>query len=120
MNKFILALAMLFSVAIAPLASAQSTSGRQIKLVLGRNSNVDPVLITKHFSEKCPNITLTTNRQRSDFLLQAWGWSGDYRFLIVAKGGDQIYATQTALLSNAVKDVCHFLNTRAAPAPGSY
>jgi hypothetical protein len=119
MNKFILAFAMLLAMAIAPLAGAQSTSGRQIKLVLGRGSNVDPVLITKHFGEKCPNVTLTTNRQRSDFLLQAWGWSGDYRFLIIAKGGDQIYATQTAILSNAVKDVCHFLNTRA-PAAASY
>lgn len=120
MNKFILAFAMLLAVAIAPLASAQSTSGRQLKLVLSRRSNVDPVLITKHLGEKCPNITLTTNRQRSDYMLQAWGWSGDYRFLVIAKGGDQIYATQTALLSNAVKDVCHFLNTQAAPTPASY
>lgn len=91
---------------------------RPIRLVLSRRSTVDPSLIVKHLSEKCPNVSLTTNRQRSDFMLNAWGWSGDYRFMVIAKGGDTIYATQTALLSNAVKDVCHFLN-KSAPEPDS-
>jgi hypothetical protein len=46
-------------------------------------------------------------------MLQALGWPGDgYHFMIIAKGGDSLYATKTVLLSNAVKDVCHFLNTR--------
>jgi len=46
-------------------------------------------------------------------MLQAFGWPGDgYRFMVIAKGGDTLYATKTVLLSNAVKDVCHYLNTR--------
>jgi len=32
--------------------------------------------------------------------------------MITTKDGEQIFATQTAYLSNAVKDLCHFLNTR--------
>lgn len=111
MKKLIFGVAVLMLAGLAPLASAQSTN-RPLRLVLGRGSNVDPVEIVKHLSHQCPNVTLTTNRQQSDFLLEARGWSGDYRFLIVAKGGDTIYATETALLSNAVKDVCKFLNTR--------
>jgi hypothetical protein len=120
MKKFILGLAVLLlagAMGMAPSAKAQSAPpGRQLKVVLSRQSNVDPVEIMKHFSQKCPNVTLTTNPRHSDFMINAQGWSGNYRFMVIQKGGDTIYATQTALLSNAVKDVCHFLNTRA-PAP---
>jgi hypothetical protein len=86
--------------------------GKPLKLVLAKQSTADPVEIMKHLSQKCPNITLTTNPKTSDYMLYAGGWSGDYRFMVIAKGGDTIYATETALLSNAVKDVCKFLDTR--------
>jgi len=112
MKKFIFGLAVWLLAAIAPLANAQY-AGRPLKLVLDRRSTVDPVGIVKNLNQKCPNVTLTTNVKQSDYMLSAWGWSGNYRFLIVAKGGDTIFATQTSFLSNAVKDVCHFLNTRA-------
>ena len=113
MKKFILGLAMLLLAGVAPVvpvASAQPPS-KPIKIVMSRQSTVDPVEIMKHLSQKCPNVTLTTNPKRSDFMLHAGGWSGNYRFLVIAKGGDTVYATQTTLLSNAVKDVCHYLNT---------
>jgi hypothetical protein len=87
-------------------------SGRQFRLVLARRSTADPVEIMKHLSQTCPNITMTTNSKSSDYMLYAGGWSGDYRFMVIAKGGDTVYATETALLSNAVKDVCKFLNNR--------
>ena len=86
--------------------------GRALKLVLARQSTVPIVDIMKDVSQKCPNVTITTNPQRSDYMLFAGGWSGEYRFMVIGKGGDTLYATKTALLSNAVKDVCHFLNTR--------
>ena len=92
-------------------AGAQTVPGRPLKLVLARQSMVSPVDIMKDFSEKCPNITLTSNPARSDYMLYAGGWSGEYRFMVIAKGGDTIYATKTQLLSNAVKDVCKYLNT---------
>ncbi|MFZ0980721.1 MAG: hypothetical protein WAN23_15070 [Candidatus Acidiferrales bacterium] len=115
MKKFIISLAVLLLAGlagVAPAAKAQSApSGKPLKIVLTRQSTVDPVEIMKHLSQKCPNVTLTTNPKRSDFMLHAGGWSGNYRFLVIAKGGDTVYATQTTLLSNAVKDVCHYLNT---------
>lgn len=123
MKKFILGTAVLLLAGLAglaPAAKAQSAppSGPPLKIVLSRQSNVDPVEIMKHLSQKCPNVTLTTNPKRSNFMINAQGWSGDYRFMVIQKGGDTIFATQTALLSNAVKDVCRFLNTRA-PEPAS-
>lgn len=111
MKTFIFGLALLLLAAMAPVASAQYAA-KPLKLVLDRRSTVDPVGIVKNLSQKCPNVTLTSNARESDYMLSAWGWSGAYRFMIVAKGGDQIFATQTSFLSNAVKDVCHFLNTR--------
>lgn len=115
MKKFILGLAVLSLAGlagVAPTAKAQSAPpGKQLKIVLSRQSTVDPVEIMKHLSQKCPNVTLTTNPRKSDFMVHAGGWSGDYRFLVIAKGGDTVFATQTTLLSNAVKDVCHYLNT---------
>lgn len=115
MKKFILGLAVLLLAGlagVAPAAKAQSAPAqKRLKIVLSRQSTVDPVEIMKHLSQKCPNVTLTMNPKRSDFMLHARGWSGDYRFLVIAHGGDTVYATETTLLSNAVKDVCHYLNT---------
>jgi hypothetical protein len=120
MRKFILALAVLLLAGIAgvaPAANAQQSApppppvhGRQLKVVLSRQSNVDPVEIIKHLGQKCPNVVITRDEKASDYLLDA-RWYGNYRFQVVAHGGDTVYATQTTLLSNAVKDVCKYLNT---------
>ncbi len=105
---------LLLAVSLSQL-SAQRTAqpaGKQLKLVLAWQSTADPVQIMKHLSQECPNVTLTTNPRNSDYMLYAGGWSGGYRFMVIAKGGDTIYATETVLLSNAVKDVCRFLESR--------
>jgi hypothetical protein len=92
--------------------AAPPSPPKSLKLVLARQSTVWPVDIMKDLSEKCPGVSLTANPQRSDFMLYAGGWSGDYRFMVIAKGGDTIYATKTVMLSNAVKDVCNFLSSQ--------
>jgi hypothetical protein len=91
---------------------AAQPAGRQMKVVLARQSTADPIEIMKHLSQNCPNITITTNPKTSDYMLYAGGWSGGYRFMVIAKGGDTIYATETVLLSSAVKNVCKFLDAR--------
>src|SRR5277367_203884 len=85
--------------AVPPAQVLAQPAGKELKLVLARQSTADPVEIMKHLSEKCPNIMLTTNPKSSDYMLYAGGWSGGYRFMVIAKGGDTIYATETALLS---------------------
>jgi len=86
--------------------------GKPLKVVLARQSTVPMVDVMKNLTDHCPNVTITTNPHNSDFMLYAGGWSGEYRFMVIAKGGDTLYATKTVLLSNAVKDVCKFLNSR--------
>ena len=113
-KKLIAVLAILLIAGTAGIAGAGTdiASGRPLKIFLARQSNVPSVDIMKNLSEKCPNVTITATPQKSDYMLKAF-WSPDdrYRFEVVAKGGDSVYATKTVLLSNAVKDVCHFLNT---------
>jgi len=119
-KSFITALAILLLACVVPVGSADSQN-RQIKLLLSPGSNVDPVEIIKHLGQKCPNVVITHNRnpKASDYLLDA-RWNGDYRFQVVAHGGDTVYATQTTLLSNAVKDVCKFLNSQPAASSQTY
>ena len=95
-----------------PATRADRPAPRQLRIVLAPRSTADPFEVTKHFSQSCPNVTITRNEHESDFMLYAGGWSGDYRFMVIKKGGDVLYTTETALLSNSVKNVCKFLNTR--------
>ena len=93
-------------------ASAQDSApppAHPLKLVMARNSTVPMAYVMKDVSERCPGVTLTTNPQHSDYMLYAGGWSGQYSFMVIAKGGDTLYATRTVMLGNAVKDVCKFL-----------
>jgi hypothetical protein len=98
--------------AVATANAGPESVGRPLKLVLERHSTVPAVEVMKNLSDHCPNVTITTNPHNSNFMLSAGGWPGEYRFMVIAKGGDAIYATKTVLLSNAVKDVCKFLNSQ--------
>jgi hypothetical protein len=112
MKKFLLFIPVFAVVLFARTAGAGAGSVpvRPLKLVLARQSTVNPADVMKNLSEKCPGVILTTNLKASDYMLYAGGWSGGYKFMVIAKGGDTIYATQTVMLSNAVKDVCLFLS----------
>ncbi len=113
MKKIALASAVLMLAGIS--AAAPKPEPRPLKLVMARQSSVDPVEIIKHLSQKCPNVTITTNPRHSDYMLYA-GWGGNYRLMVIKHGGDTIFATETVLLSNAVKDVCRFLNSQPPPS----
>jgi hypothetical protein len=93
------------------LAGMSASAGpRPLKLVLSPRSTVPPGEVLRHLGSHCPNVGLTQDSKRSDFMLEAWGWSGNYRFTVFAHGGDAVYSTSTMRLGNAVKDVCTFVN----------
>lgn len=105
----------LLPVTVLAVLCAASTFARPegtIKLVLSPRSTADRFEVTKHFGQDCRNVLITSNEHESDYMLVAGGWSGDYRFMVVRKGGGILYVTETMLLSNSVKNVCKFLNTR--------
>jgi hypothetical protein len=109
MKKLLLAVAVLiFAVTGAANAEPQS----RMKFYLSPNSSVPRAEIMKHLVDKCPNVAFTLDSKKSDYMLEAWGWSGNYKFTVFQKGGVAVYSTTTARLSNSVKDVCKFVNSQ--------
>ena len=84
---------------------------KTVRLYIAPHSTVALPDIMKNLVSRCPNATITIDPQKSDFMLQAWGWSGNYKFTVFERGGTAVYGTTTVTLSNAVKDVCHFLQS---------
>jgi len=100
------------TLAVLCAASAFGQTEAAIKVVLSPRSTADRFQVTKHFGESCRNVAITSNERDSDYMVVAGGWSGDYRFMVIEKGGRVLYVTETMLLSNSVKNVCKFLSTR--------
>jgi hypothetical protein len=85
-----------------------------IKFFMSPRSYVPTSEILKNLNEKCPGATIVLDPKKSDYMLEAGGWSGNYRFVLFRKGGEAVYSTQTVMLSNAVKDVCKFVKSDTA------
>jgi hypothetical protein len=83
-----------------------------LKIFLSPASNIPKPDIMKNLTDKCPNVSITSDPKRSDFMIEA-RWVGRYEFTVYRHGGDAVYGTQTSFLHNAVKDVCHYINTHA-------
>jgi hypothetical protein len=43
-------------------------------------------------------------------MLEATRWPDHYKFTLFRRGGDAVFSTSTHLMSNSVKDVCHYVN----------
>jgi len=71
--------------------------------------------IMKTFGERCPEVTITMNKDRADFvvLLDHEGGKGvalkDNKFALFNKDGDAVKSGSTRSLGNAVKDACEAL-----------
>jgi hypothetical protein len=68
--------------------------------------------IIKTFGERCPNVTVTSSKEKADFaiLLDHEGGKGlarrDNKVVVFAKDGDVVYSGSTRSLGNSVKDAC--------------
>lgn len=88
------------------------------RVVLSENSTASSADILKGFQSKCPNVTLTLDREKADYFLEAMqgnrldrsGQNRETKFTLFSKAGDAIYSTRTREISNAVKDVCNAIN----------
>lgn len=96
-------------------AASLQADPRPLKVFLSPASNIPKPDIMKNLSDKCPNVSITNDSKQSDFMVEA-RWVGRYSFTVYKHGGDAVYGTQTSLLHNAVKDVCHYINTHSPNA----
>lgn len=92
-------------------AGAMKAEPRPLKLFLSPASNIPSADILKNLGDKCPNVSITLDPKKSDYMLEA-KWVGRYEFTVFRRGGEAAYATQTSFLHNAVKDVCHYVNSQ--------
>src|ERR1700746_514612 len=113
MNKLILLFSMFLFLAAAGTASADP---RPVKLFLSPASTISNADLMKHIVEKCPNVAMTLDSKKSDFMLEAGGWSGNYKFTVYQHGGAAGYRPTSRMLSNAVKDVCKSVMLPTSPA----
>ncbi|MGH9735365.1 MAG: hypothetical protein ACRD8A_12340 [Candidatus Acidiferrales bacterium] len=105
-------LAALAGAAVMQAASKPAPPDKSLKIFLSPASNVPKADVMKNLSDKCPNVTITLDSKKSDYMVEArWIPYGRYDFTVFKHGGDAVYGTQTTLLHNAVKDVCHYMNT---------
>lgn len=68
--------------------------------------------IDKTFAASCPDVTITNNRERADFVVTldhegGKGWiRRDNKVAVFNKGGDMIFSHSTRELGSAVKEAC--------------
>lgn len=105
-------LAALAGAAAIQAAPKPAQPDRSLKIFLSPASNIPKANVMKNLSDKCPNVTITLDSKKSDYMVEArWMPWGRYDFTVFKHGGDAVYGTQTSFLHNAVKDVCHYMNT---------
>jgi hypothetical protein len=117
-TKIVLGVSLLSLLLFAGAGYAKQKLGPPVKLVLSPGSRVPAADIMKNLQDKCPNVSLTLNSKESDYMLDARWYPQEYRFMLLSKPhGDAVFATRTVLLSNAVKDVCKYINNNPPPPP---
>lgn len=112
MRKMLISLSMLCLLLSASAAIANNQpkdQSKPVKLVLSPASRVPTADILKDLRLKCPNVSITLDSTKSDYMLEAGGWPGNYKFTLYKPGGLAVFGTSTHMLSNAVKDVCGFI-----------
>ncbi|MGB7022359.1 MAG: hypothetical protein WBD73_01040 [Candidatus Acidiferrales bacterium] len=115
MRKMLLGVSTLFLLLSTPGGIAKNLPKDQpkaVKLVLSPASTIPTADILKNLRVKCPNVSITLDSTKSDYMLEAGGWPGNYKFTMFKPGGQAVFATTTHMLSNAVKDVCGFIKTQ--------
>ena len=73
------------------------------------------VEVIKTFSKKCPEVTITINREKADYIvvLDHEGGKGlirkDHKVAVFNPDGDLIHSASTRSLGNAVKGACKMI-----------
>jgi len=80
----------------------------------GNISNVPAAEVGKALDKHCPEVVLTIEQQKADYLLQAKDTGAGagrkpYKFTLFGSSGDRVFSTETSRLDSAVKDVCTYV-----------
>jgi hypothetical protein len=81
---------------------------------LGNSSNVSAAEIGKSLNKHCPEVVLTIEQEKAEYLLQARDTGAGparkpYKFTLFGHSGDRVFSTETSRVDSAVKDVCIYV-----------
>jgi hypothetical protein len=101
------------TIAFLALALPCAPQEHKIRVFLA-SDDVSSAEVGKSLDKHCPQVTLTIDQQRADYLLEAKN-TGEgparkpYKFTLFDRTSDRVFSTETARMDNAVKDVCAYL-----------
>jgi len=81
---------------------------------LGNSSNVSAAEIGRSLDKHCPEVVLTIDQGKADYLLQARDTGAGparkpYKFTLFGHSGDRVFSTETSRIDSTVKDVCVYV-----------
>ena len=90
----------------------------KLRVSLTPSSNVAAAPIGKSLDKHCPEVVVTVDQQRANYLLEAIDTGAGkarkpYKFTLFSPDGDRTFSTETAGLDSAVKDVCTYIRKRS-------
>jgi hypothetical protein len=91
-------------------AMTATADPKPLRIFLSPSSTISSADIVRDLGSKCSNVSLTVDSKSSDYMLEATRWPDHYKFTLFRRGGDAVFSTSTHLMSNSVKDVCHYVN----------
>ena len=101
------------------LACAATSLGEDHKarISLTERSNVSTAEIGKSLDSHCPDIVITIDRQKADYLLEARDTGAGalrkpYKFTLFSPAGDRVFSTEASSLDGATKQICGFIHKR--------
>ena len=81
---------------------------------LAPKSNIEMATVSEGFAKYCPNVVVTENASKADYVLEAWKSQGLWHFALLSKDGDLLMATQfTHGLTDHFKSTCKKINAKA-------
>ena len=83
-------------------------------VVLAPKSNIETATVSEGFAKYCPNVVVTENASKADYVLEAWKSQGLWHFALLNKDGDLLMATHfTQSFNDHFKSVCKKINAKA-------
>jgi hypothetical protein len=108
MNRSLLGGALALLAAVCAITT--TAEAKPLRIFLSPSSTISSADIVRDLNTKCSNVSLTIDSKSSDYMLEATRWPDHYKFTLFRRGGDAVFSTSTHLMSNSVKDVCHYVN----------
>jgi hypothetical protein len=83
-------------------------------VVLAPKSNIDTPTVSEGFAKYCPNVVVTENASKADYVLEALKSRGLWHLALLNKDGDLLMATHyTHSLNDHFKSACKYINAKA-------